>query len=1061
MKRHHSKPSVRWVHRRSALEPLSTAGLTLRGSALAAAVLCGAIAPASQAGVLINLDATGLPEGALSTWSNSGSVSGNFTSAGTAAPSVVTQSGVKGVSFVGAANHYLGPVAPEFITGQAARTIEAWVYNPAGSDFETIIAWGRREGPDNTNSSFSHGVQGTWGAFGGWGAADLDWQGKLAFGRWNYIVYTYDGTTSSVYADGVLANSEDVALNTWAVDSTAEARPLPFRVGAQNLANGSVAVNEPATLVMGRIRVHDVALSAAEVASKFQSEKGVFGYNDDDSDGLPNAYEREFPGVLNPTDASDAARDSDGDGLTNLQEFTARTLPNNADTDGDGANDGAELNRAGGATDPLKPDTDGDGLLDGAEAAAGTNPLVADSDSDGFGDFQETLHGSNPNSATSTPNITRPLLDLDATALNEGALNVWPNRGVLPGGFTSTGSAVPSVSTVAGVKGVTFNGASNNYIGPSSPGFMAGAAVRTIEAWVYNPSGSDFETIVAWGRRGGGPDNSNSAFSHGVQGTWGAFGGWGAADLDWQGKLSFGRWNYIVYTYDGTTQSVFADGVLANSEDLVLATHATDSTGRPLPFRLGAQNLASGAIETGEAPSLTVARIRVHDRPLTPAEIEAKYTAEAGEFGLIDFDNDGLPTGFERQYPGFLNPNDAADAGRDQDGDGLTNLQEFTRGTAIDRADTDGDGLTDGAEVSRSLNPFAPDTDGDGLPDGAETATNPALADSDSDGFLDGQEVFHGSNPNLATSVPTLTPPVKLVDLSAASLAAGPLASWPDAGRIGYPFAAGGSPGVVETVAGVKAVTLDGTQYYQGSAAPAFIAADAPRTIDAWIYNPAAADEETVFSWGRRGGPDGSNVSFNHGANGAFGAVGHWGAPDIGWNGKVVTGAWTHVAYTYDPATTTVSVYSNGEVANSKVLTGPLATHAVDNTEAATPLRFLVGAQNEANGQPTGGLRGSLSIGRIRVYDGLLDAAAIGQVYASELPSYTAAPLALERPVYEPANDRITLRWNAVPTSTYRLEGAASLGGDWTPVATGIAAGSHVVEGVSGTPNRFFRVRSE
>lgn len=1011
--------------------------------------------------MLVNLDATALPEGPLNTWNNTGTVAGNFASSGSAVPAVVTQSGVKGVNFTGAPNNYLGPVAPDAVVGAGTRTIEAWVYNPAGSDFETIIAWGRRGGPENSNSSFSHGVHGTWGGFGGWGAADQDWKGTLGFGRWNYIVYTYDGSTSSLYADGQLASSESVTLDTWAFDNTEAGNPLPFRVGAQNDANGTIVTGEPPTLVMARIRVHDVPLTGADIAAKFTTEKGAFGYNDDDNDGLPNSYEQLYSAILNPNDGTDAAKDSDGDGLTNLQEFTGKTLPNNADTDGDGVNDGAELNRTAGATNPLLADTDGDGLNDGGEVTAGTNPLVADTDGDTFADFQEVVHGSNPTVATSTPTITKPLLDLDATALAEGALAVWPNKGVLPGNFASSGSAVPAVVNVGGVKGVRFNGAANNFLGPVAPGFVAGAAVRTIEAWVFNPGGSDFETIVAWGRRGGGPDNSNSSFSHGVQGTWGAFGGWGAADLDWQGKLSFGRWNYIVYTYDGTTSAAYADGVLANSEDLTLATHAVDSGGRPLPFRLGAQNQAGGAIETGEAPTLTAARIRVHDRALSAADIAAKYTAEAGEFGLIDFDNDGLPTGFERQYPGFLNPNDASDAAKDQDGDGLSNLDEFTRGTIIDNPDSDGDGLRDGAEITRSVNPLAPDTDGDGLTDGQETTTNPALADTDSDTFADGQEVFHGSNPTLATSTPTLTPPVKLVDLNAAGLATGPLATWPNAGKIEFPFTAGSSPAVVEAVAGIKAVTLDGSQYYLGPAAPAFIADNAPRTIDAWIYNPAAAGEETIFAWGRRGGPEGSNVSFNHGSSPDFGAVGHWGAPDIGWNGKAVTGAWTHVAYTYDPLTSTTTVYSNGQVANTEVLGNPLATHAVNNAEPGVPLRFLLGAQNDANGVATGGLRGSLSVGRVRVYDGVLDAAAIGQLYSSELATYTAAPLAFLPPTYDVGADKITLKWSAVPTATYTLEGADDPSKTWAPVATGLTGDTYVIESVSTKTTKFFRVRSE
>ncbi|MFK7895178.1 MAG: FG-GAP-like repeat-containing protein [Myxococcota bacterium] len=64
------------------------------------------------------------------------------------------------------------------------------------------------------------------------------------------------------------------------------------------------------------------------------------------------------------------------------------------DTDGDGLNDGDELNTL--LTDPVDPDTDRDGLDDGAEIALGTDPLVADSDGDGLADGDEVDPGGDP-----------------------------------------------------------------------------------------------------------------------------------------------------------------------------------------------------------------------------------------------------------------------------------------------------------------------------------------------------------------------------------------------------------------------------------------------------------------------------------------------------------------------------------------------------------------------------------------------------------------------------------------------------------------------------------------
>lgn len=84
-----------------------------------------------------------------------------------------------------------------------------------------------------------------------------------------------------------------------------------------------------------------------------------------------------FPQDTAPTPVSPSAPvqgpDSDGDGLTDLQEEQLGTDPNNPDTDGDGLTDYEEVVLYG--TDPLNPDTDGDGFSDGEEVRAGYNPL--------------------------------------------------------------------------------------------------------------------------------------------------------------------------------------------------------------------------------------------------------------------------------------------------------------------------------------------------------------------------------------------------------------------------------------------------------------------------------------------------------------------------------------------------------------------------------------------------------------------------------------------------------------------------------------------------------------
>ncbi len=69
-----------------------------------------------------------------------------------------------------------------------------------------------------------------------------------------------------------------------------------------------------------------------------------------------------------------------------------------------------------------------------------------------------------------------------------------------------------------------------------------------------------------------------------------------------------------------------------------------------------------------------------------------------------DSDCDGMPDTWE--VANGLNPKDPSDAFTDLDGDGLSNLGEYQKGTLAKVADTDGDGVSDGVEVSKGLNPL-------------------------------------------------------------------------------------------------------------------------------------------------------------------------------------------------------------------------------------------------------------------------------------------------------------------------------------------------------------------
>lgn len=289
------------------------------------------------------------------------------------------------------------------------------------------------------------------------------------------------------------------------------------------------------------------------------------------------------------------------------------------------------------------------------------------------------------------------------------------------------------------------------------------------------------------------------------------------------------------------------------------------------------------------------------------------------------------------------------------------------------------------------------------------------------------------------------------VNVDATVLPLGAVASVPNTGTLGGVFAPLVSPAdapVVATIGGTKALSFDGTDLLQHVAAaggsvittPAEITGE-NRTcsIEVWALNPAAAGEETLVSWGKRGGPDGSNMSFNYGSDFRWGAVGHWANRDLGWNsqgGNPAVNKWHHLVYTYDGATT--RVFSDGVLQNGEFLgDGAINTHP--------DTAILIGSQTEGDGvTPTAGLRFSGAIARVRIHDGVLTPAQVASNYITEKAAFIDPPT-------PPANPIVTgERLTKPPVHRYSFSEAA---GDATDKAirdsVGTAHGKVVGEGAT------------
>jgi hypothetical protein len=189
------------------------------------------------------------------------------------------------------------------------------------------------------------------------------------------------------------------------------------------------------------------------------------------------------PLPTDPDDPTNASKDTDCDGLSDMVEFATdrgsgrKTHPGLTDTDEDGLQDGLELGitepvagtpctltpdaSALLKTNPVNPDTDGDGLKDGVEDAnkngkaelTETHPLLKDTDCDGLVDGPNvgSVKGEDQNAnGTRETSETDPLeADTDGDGIIDGVeLGVTTN----PDPATCTGfipDADPSTNTGA------------------------------------------------------------------------------------------------------------------------------------------------------------------------------------------------------------------------------------------------------------------------------------------------------------------------------------------------------------------------------------------------------------------------------------------------------------------------------------------------------------------------------------------------------------------------------------------------------------------------------------
>lgn len=522
------------------------------------------------------------------------------------------------------------------------------------------------------------------------------------------VLRTFDGSGNEILGadiliDGVLVTTNNVA----GLDQAVTPVTIPAPAGTYNLAFRKEGYKLSAVREYGAL-VDEVTYVYAVM------------YEDDrDFDGVGDATELDAFGSIYATSGLD---DTDGDGLTNQQEFDfARTY-------------GLYL-------DPLNPDTDGDGMLDGDEVGYD-------------GDLNAGSH------------IMFAYANLSAPAIEDSNnLRIRFNGRYLDGIWNFGTNATIRLSVNGDIVEVPYADVSITF--PATPSADCVEAVLTnIPAGILGASisrGEPLNTLVF-------ADTNPSLLDTDGDGMWDGFEfnyqfmtnafdfavrvldpiGAGANDEDPDAdELS----NYLEF--------LGPDGLPDNTDWTDPRTGDTDDDGMPDGWEYFYGFDPNDPNDAWDDP----------DQDMLVNLLEYQHGTNPG---LYDTDADGLSDGEEVLLYGTnpVNP--------DTDSDGLFDGLEILLATDPLNWDTDGDGMPDAFEVldalgqlrnpDARLNPLDPsdaneDYDGDGLsnlqeylirdglygnpPPGIvwDYSSDPFTADSDEDGMPDGWEAYYGLHP--------------------------------------------------------------------------------------------------------------------------------------------------------------------------------------------------------------------------------------------------------------------------------------------------------------------------
>ena len=159
----------------------------------------------------------------------------------------------KGRSFNGSSDYI---TANNPMTGNSSRTISAWVkISSVSADPAGIVGWGT--GGTGQISYLTASIAGSYN-FGFWGySADLNSGVPSRDNTWHFLTFTYNGTTGTLYVDGVSRASANLSLNS---------QNSPLYIGKDNVTG---FLTYPYGLI-DEVRIDNIARTADEIRQAYE-----------------------------------------------------------------------------------------------------------------------------------------------------------------------------------------------------------------------------------------------------------------------------------------------------------------------------------------------------------------------------------------------------------------------------------------------------------------------------------------------------------------------------------------------------------------------------------------------------------------------------------------------------------------------------------------------------------------------------------------------------------------------------------------------------------------------